>query len=58
MEKYEMAIPFSILGLLSLHPAFMLLINQLLGIVGSLVYVSHMLMIKLRYEINLQVFFE
>jgi hypothetical protein len=56
-STYERAATYAVLGLFSYHPAFMLLINQLLGVVGSLVYVSHMLMIKLNYSINLQEFF-
>jgi hypothetical protein len=46
-----------LLAVLSLNPAFMFLLNQLLGLVAELTVVSHFVVLDLNYSINLQDFF-
>lgn len=58
LDEGTMTTVVSSLAILSLNPAFMLLLNHLLSIVAELTIVSHFVVLDLHYSTNLQQFFK
>jgi hypothetical protein len=48
-----LAAVYIILAVLSLNPAFNVIMSQILALIGELVYVSHMVVLELNYSLNL-----
>jgi hypothetical protein len=58
VTKPEQASGFALLAAVSMNPAFQFILNNVLGLIAQLVYVSHLCVLDLNYSLNLQAFFK